>query len=79
MIANRLLWAVAILMAALMLVAGCGRVEMPDGPRVVFTEDRDPRTYPQDPEAMEQMARAWLQSDVLPTPVETRGAAEDAP
>lgn len=80
MIANRLLWVVAVLMAALMLVAGCGSsVEFPEGPRVVFEEGRTPRDYPEDSSEAEAVEQAWLEAEETLRPAEEATESHETP
>ena len=61
--AHRLLWAVAIMLATLALVAGCVNVSVPKGPFVVAGQPR-----PASPETMAQvqaMDKPALEKEVL--------------
>ena len=62
--ARRILWAVAILEAFVLLVAGCVQVDVPEGPYVVAGEST-PKASPKDREQVEKMDKAALQDEVL--------------
>jgi peptidoglycan hydrolase CwlO-like protein len=62
--ARRILWAVAILEAFVLLVAGCVQVDVPEGPYVVAGE-RQAEASPKDRERVEGMDKAALQNEVL--------------
>ena len=61
--AHRLLWAVAILLATLALVAGCINVSVPKGPYVVAGEPRPPS--PQARQQVQAMDKPALENEVL--------------
>ena len=62
--ANRILWAVAILEAFLILVAGCISVKAPEGPYVV-AGDQAPQATPKERQQVEKMDKEALQDEVL--------------
>jgi peptidoglycan hydrolase CwlO-like protein len=62
--AHRLLWLVAVLMAALALVAGCFKVNVPEGPYVTVREQPRPPS-PQDQGRVHAMDKQALESEVL--------------
>jgi hypothetical protein len=61
--AHRLLWAVAILMAVMALVAGCVNLSVPKGPYVVAGEPRPPS--PQTQAQVQAMDRPTLERETL--------------
>ena len=61
--AHRLLWAVAIVLATLALVAGCFNVSVPKGPYVVTGEPRPPS--PQARQQVQAMDKSALENEVL--------------
>jgi len=62
--AHRILWAVAILMAVAALVAGCFKVNVPEGPYVVM---RDPPRQPSPAERsrVQGLDKQALENEVL--------------
>jgi len=61
--AHRLLWAVAIMLATLALVAGCVNVSVPKGPYIVAGEPRPPS--PQTRQQVLAMDKQALENEVL--------------
>jgi peptidoglycan hydrolase CwlO-like protein len=61
--AHRLLWAVAIMLATLALVAGCVNVSVPKGPYVVAGQPRPPS--PQERAQVQAMDKTALENEVL--------------
>ena len=61
--AHRLLWAVAIMLATLALVAGCVNVNVPKGPYIVAGEPRPPT--PQARAQVQAMDKPTLENEVL--------------
>jgi peptidoglycan hydrolase CwlO-like protein len=61
--AHRLLWAVAIMLATLALVAGCVNVSVPKGPYVVAGQPRPPS--PQARQQVQAMDKQALENEVL--------------
>jgi len=62
--ARRLLWFVAVLMAALALVAGCMKVNVPEGPYVTIREQPRPPS-PQTTAQVQAMEKPQLEAEVL--------------
>jgi len=62
--ANRILWVVAVAMAAAALVAGCVSVKVPEGLYVVAGDSR-PEPSVKDRERVENMDKAALEEEVL--------------
>jgi len=61
--AHRLLWAVAIMLATLALVAGCVNVSVPKGPFVVAGQPRPPS--PESLAQVQAMDKPALEKEVL--------------
>ena len=59
-----ILWSVAILMAAVALVAGCMKVDVPKGPYVIM-DGGGTRTAPKDRSTVKGMSREALENEVL--------------
>jgi len=59
-----ILWAVAALMAAMALVAGCVNVDVPKGPYVVM-DDGSRSATPADRTAVSKMDKTTLENEVL--------------
>jgi len=62
--ANRILWVVAVMMAAAALVAGCVSVKVPEGPYVV-AGDSPTEPPAEDRERVGDMDKAALEEEVL--------------
>ena len=62
--ANRILWVVAVVMAAAALVAGCVSVKVPEGPYVV-AGDSPTEPSAKDRERVGDMDKAALEEEVL--------------
>lgn len=74
--ADRLLWLVAVLMGALALVAGCIKVNVPEGPYVTIGERSQPPS-PQDQGRVHAMDKQALEAEVLRLAAENDGLRQE--
>ena len=71
--AHRLLWLVAIVMAATALVAGCLSVNVPEGPYVVAGNTTVGKPSPATQQRLDSMDRKALENEVLRLTAENDG------